>query len=519
MADTRYLKLRHQTWAFQIKVPADVQAAIGKKVIVQSLKTRDLTKAQKDRWPLVVEWNARFDIARGKRQWMPAEIEEQARREYQNTLEIFQEVGETEENLDIFIGLEGDALEDNRNAKGEPLSDLEYAQTKARLVAASGRKAALNGQPFTPPETFGRNAIDLVALKPVIHLRRNKGRPFAETARQYIEEVQRDPNAKLKEQTRGQYEAVYRLFDSWADAPGMNEIDATRATAFLDAIAKLDPNWGRGPETKRLTFAQIAQKFGNHEIGLSNRTINRYATALSLVWDWSKKRGYVDRSVSNPWEDQSRPAGERRKTQKLPFTVADLKKLLATSPEVKPTEQNAASTLPWLCLVAAYSGMRLNEICSLKVADIKREHGVRYFDVSGAKTEAGDRRVPIHSRLIQAGLLKFAEAHGNEWLFPALKPGGPDGKRSWYISKRFTEFRRDLGVVKIDPATKKDRVDFHSFRRSIIQVLEIARLPQTEIAQVVGHEREGITFKIYNPDGLDMQTLRKVVEAIRYEGI
>ena len=44
-------------------------------------------------------------------------------------------------------------------------------------------------------------------------------------------------------------------------------------------------------------------------------------------------------------------------------------------------------------------------------------------------------------------------------------------------------------------------------------------MPQSEVAQVVGHEREGITFGIYNPDGLNIRALRDVVEAIRYRGI
>ncbi|WP_417799074.1 hypothetical protein, partial [Terasakiella pusilla] len=68
----------------------------------------------------------------------------------------------------------------------------------------------------------------------------------------------------------------------------------------------------------------------------------------------------------------------------------------------------------------------------------------------------------------------------------------------------------------LNPDNNRDRVDFHSFRRSVIQVLERARLPQTEVAQVVGHEKAGITFGTYNPDGLEVGTLRDVIETIRY---
>ncbi|NJM92919.1 MAG: hypothetical protein HC861_10145 [Rhodospirillaceae bacterium] len=65
----------------------------------------------------------------------------------------------------------------------------------------------------------------------------------------------------------------------------------------------------------------------------------------------------------------------------------------------------------------------------------------------------------------------------------------------------------------------EDRVDFHSFRRSVIACLENARVPQSEVAQVVGHERAGITFGTYNPHGLDLKALRDVVQRITYKGV
>lgn len=132
------------------------------------------------------------------------------------------------------------------------------------------------------------------------------------------------------------------------------------------------------------------------------------------------------------------------------------------------------------------------------------------------QVDSSDRKVPLHSKLIEAGLLDFVEHHKSEWLFPVLKPGGPDNKRSWYISKRFTEHRRDLKVIRLDPVTGKDRVDFPSLRRSVVKVLERARVAQTEAAQVIGHDREGITFGVYNPEGLDIHALQQVVESIKY---
>ena len=45
-----------------------------------------------------------------------------------------------------------------------------------------------------------------------------------------------------------------------------------------------------------------------------------------------------------------------------------------------------------------------------------------------------------------------------------------------------------------------------------------ARIDRDRAALVVGHER-GFTFRVYNPEGLDLAMLREVVEAVRYEGL
>jgi hypothetical protein len=78
-------------------------------------------------------------------------------------------------------------------------------------------------------------------------------------------------------------------------------------------------------------------------------------------------------------------------------------------------------------------------------------------------------------------LLKYAQRIEAEWLFPALNPSGPDGKRSWYLSKAFRAYRKGLQVIRRDDSGR-DMVDFHSFRRSAIKCLENARVPQSEAA-------------------------------------
>lgn len=223
-----------------------------------------------------------------------------------------------------------------------------------------------------------------------------------------------------------------------------------------------------------------------------------------------------------------------RKTNWLPFENDELRLLLTSlQPEVKPAKHTAATALAWVTWIAAFSGMRLNEICSLTVADIQQRDGVYLFNVDEAKTAAGDRLVPIHSRILALGFLAYVEALrlcerpasalrssasalrtdrlAPASLWPALRSGGPDNKLSWYLSKRFTVHRRTLDL-------DRPRLGFHSLRDTVGTALERARIPESEAVQLLGHEKQSMSYRVYSL-GLTPSGLQRVVEAIAYPGI
>lgn len=74
-------------------------------------------------------------------------------------------------------------------------------------------------------------------------------------------------------------------------------------------------------------------------------------------------------------------------------------------------------------------------------------------------------------------------------------------------------------MVRPDRVTGRDRIDFHSFRRKFVETLDHAGVRENEVAQVAGHERKGITFSVYNREGLRLPALREVVEKVSYEGL
>lgn len=75
-----------------------------------------------------------------------------------------------------------------------------------------------------------------------------------------------------------------------------------------------------------------------------------------------------------------------------------------------------------LCLIGAYTGMRINEIASLTIDDVKEIEGVLCFEITQGKTKAAARVVPVHS-LITPLVLSLREKPHNGFcsITPALQ--------------------------------------------------------------------------------------------------
>ncbi len=549
MADLRYLKKRRLGWYFQIAVPQKLRGALGKATITASLQTRDLNEALTRRWSKLVEVQELF--ARVERR-PPSdepldpeallELDEYARALYIQTLRTMQAEAHRGErawgraeleaaHTELFAAYDEGASAPVAELLSEYCSVREivpasamYRQVRdalllARDQAVIGRLRALDGKTTNDLDTFLQQVlVDPVSLKPLQAKTSGRGGvTFGEAAHRFIAERQRDPQFALTGQTKEIYETAFRLFDSWAKQPTLDSVDRAAASRFLDTVAKLDPRWGRGPGAKKLSFAEIVSRFGDHPTGLSATTVNRYGTALALVWKHAEERfGYEGK---NPWKEQSRSTVKRRgnsETDKRGFTPAEIGQLLARRPTVAPPKHNVASALPWLVLIAAYSAMRLNEICGLSVESVREADGLYYFNLTKAKTGAGVRPVPVHSKILDAGFLSYCDAVGGGSLWPALKPLGPDKKPSKYATKAFIKYRRALKLVDVDSVTSRDRLDFHSLRRSAITALRRARIHEDEVSELVGHEYGRQTYGGY-ADRQQLDRLKAVVEAIRYD--
>lgn len=291
---------------------------------------------------------------------------------------------------------------------------------------------------------------------------------------------------------RDEYMQVYserRAFSTLSKAARAVEV-------FLQSIGKVDIALNKIGRRTVTDFIEAQQQS-------APQTIQNWLTSLGSLYEFAKRRddGIPD---SNPFHGHNLEA--RRTIESYqPFDQDQLQTLI----------KEADETIRDLILMGLYSGCRLDELASLKRDDIVMIEGVRCFFIRKAKTAAGVRHVPIHSRLI--GIVdKLLSQNYGEYLFAqSNKITRADGKKGPWFSQAFTRLRRQV------LPTATDRQCFHSLRGMFITALDRAGVPEQRIGAITGHtEQKAKTeaFRTYSK-GAGMKELSGYVELVSYDSI
>lgn len=211
---------------------------------------------------------------------------------------------------------------------------------------------------------------------------------------------------------------------------------------------------------------------------------------MAEIIERARTAGHFPPQAFNPFSKQSRKAGKAKSKEK--YTLEEIKALFAALPkrDIAPSKYGCESALPWFPLIAAYSGMRLNEIAQLRVSDIRTEgtngSTVTFFDIHGdVKTDSSERKTPIHSQIIRAGLLDYKAALPDQsgYLFPNLRARkSKDGKRGDCVSDLMRDLMEERGIAR-------EGLGFHSFRHTVVANLQHQDVKTRDIAYVVGHSQ------------------------------
>lgn len=154
-----------------------------------------------------------------------------------------------------------------------------------------------------------------------------------------------------------------------------------------------------------------------------------------------------------------------------------------------------------LIKLGMYTGARIEELCALKVTDCSWAE----LKITDSKTEAGVRRVPVHSELVEL-VKRLKETSKDGYLLSGLS-FNKYGDRSNAIGKRFGRLKKFLGFP--------DKKVFHSIRKTVVTLLEDAGVSENLTADIVGHEKPRITYGLYS-GGHSLERMKEAIEKVRY---
>lgn len=464
-----YLEQRRQGFSAVVDVPTALRGVVGSKRIKKGLGTRDKHLAQARLPKALLELHAKIDAARrGHPSTDPRTAEAMELRE--RLQEVRSGVGTAYQPHEVWDPARGKYIV----IESEVAEGLLIDTVQARSEAIASEEGEKRGDAFADL-ALGRST-------PLKH---------------YMETWLSEPGKRgtvRAERTKLEYQGIVTAFENW--------------------LAK-----GRHASTVEAVTRKIAGEYVSslHKDGLSAARIRDVVAAFSTYWVWLDNRGGVPKDF-NPWKGQAvakvkKPVAlssgeEQDDDEPRPFETEELEKLF------KDVEDIA---LRDLMHVAALSGMRIDEACSLTVGQCAE--GI--FDVRGTKTKAAKRKVSIHPDLSELIKRRCTNKLSTDWLFP--EAGEPDkfGKRAPVMSARFYKFRLDRKVDDKPEGKKVSRINFHSFRRWFVSEAVKAGTPVHVLRQVVGHQqpKSDVTLSTYFRGELEQAKVACVNSVVMPESV
>ncbi|WP_141325540.1 DUF6538 domain-containing protein, partial [Acetobacter orleanensis] len=228
--------------------------------------------------------------------------------------------------------------------------------------------------------------------------------------------------------------AIDLFLQAFGDAP-VSIIGGEKAGVFRDLLFSLPASLGKRKSS--LTLEEEAQRAREETLPtLSGKSVKNHMMRLSALWNQLHQRELVTR---NPWTGWNFENGQ--KTIRRSWTAKELALLASASWHSTSVPEE---TFRLVTLIAGYSGMRLGEICTLRKEDVQTVDGIPCFLIRphsetgwAPKTEAGTRMVPVHLKLIEAGILALKDTTDGPYLIPGLETS-KQGVRGAALGRAFS---------------------------------------------------------------------------------
>ena len=191
----------------------------------------------------------------------------------------------------------------------------------------------------------------------------------------------------------------------------------------------------------------------------------------------------------------------------LPYSGAQLREIFNPKHDYFKEHPDAF----YVCLIAMFTGARINAAITLQYDDIIEKNGIPCINfrenhpIKQFKNEASERIVPIHPQLVKLGFVDYVcsrqkklNAKGTDFIFPKCQTASGEYNNKYTIRYIFNFFKEIK--VKTNP---HDGFDFHSFRKNASIAMQDAHIPQTYINDIIGWEGKTTMEQSYSNHGLE----------------
>jgi len=314
----------------------------------------------------------------------------------------------------------------------------------------------------------------------------------------------------------------------------ISQVTKSEVSEFVTIQSKLPPNRKKSPQYRELTISELLEKKGIEPQTPQN--INKRLTKLSVFGKWCVRQGYIS---ENPFKDMKLTVKKKR-TGRIPFSAQEIRRILAPETYLKwtsdfkhrhnpshnvgifPTHPSGAKNQMcyyWIFLLGIHSGLRTNEMCQLRLSDLKKQKGIWFMHVEDdeetkVKTINSIRKVPVHPQLMKLGFIDYIgnlKRKKKDRVFWELTKSR-DGYTK-QVSRHYNE--RFLPAIKI---WKKNVKVLYCTRHTFINKLYSEKVDENVIKALVGHEKE-FTMKHYGGDPFSPERLLEEISKVSYSGI
>jgi integrase len=571
MSLSSYLHKRPQSanWQLRMMIPKAARPVLGRTEFTRSLGVPDRRRAEALAYPVLAEWKARVTAAtapsadqgstalRKPYSPTPAELEEaalvvgyeEAGRRVNDLITAKARLG-TEAYHALSAEIERRHMDALRHLHA---GDHSYWIERARKQIAKRNWHLPEGSELFASfvQAMARCGVDLFASAR-LKLAGNES-SFVPSADVQKATERRQSRAKDGEGILDLFQRyqAQRLAEGLKRADSLNQdrkvvellVEFVGKQRSLASIQKDElREWRNAPTTlppafkKRKAFAEFTMRQAAYhaaaagETGLSLNTINRYLSAVSALFIWATREGYVD---GNPCDGLFYDH-QKGKNARPPFSVEQLNKIIA-SPLFNGFERDgkefnvggcrADDWRYWLPLVCLFTGARIGEVAQLNIADVRSEGSLWWFDIKsdeglGQVTKNNTSRVaPMHSKLRQIGFLDFVKrqterARGalSAPLFPELTRN--DRGQLAMPSRFWRTYLERIGVKQ-----GKDGFGSHSFRHGLADQLRAAGCFDNEVAVAIGHKQSTVTSGYGRTRQGSVEKLNQMIEGATFEGV